>query len=166
MNQNISSDVESMNLLFTMREHTQTAQLEAQKLVDRLNTQRRNLSAPDIRNPYTHLTDRINYLSERISLNSRFKQAQLNAQPHIVAAKTESMYLPQLVAAPLLEVDNVVNATYLVDLRNTKGWLGSACLDVNALDEALLGEIINVLEAAAVPTLHFKRNQQGHPVFL
>lgn len=101
-----------------------------------------------------------------LSLTFQYERAQTNAQPHLVADKIELLYLPRLVVAPLLEVDNVDNATFIVNMRNLKGWLGSACLDVDVLGEVLFDEIVNVLEYDGVQILRFKRNDQGQPVFL
>ncbi|KAK1387862.1 hypothetical protein POM88_016040 [Heracleum sosnowskyi] len=157
MNQPSKKDIESMNLLLTIREQTKTAQQEADNTVKQIDTERRELAA-QVRADATRLPFDFEVLNNRLcrilSLSSQFAQAQTNAQPHIVAAKIESTFLPDLVAAPLFEVKNVDDATYLVNLRKTKAWSGKACLTIGVDNRV---QINNVLEGAGVPVRFFMR---------
>ncbi|KAK1386414.1 hypothetical protein POM88_014641 [Heracleum sosnowskyi] len=93
------------------------------------------------------------------------KVGQMDAEQKNTIAAQFDVVMPRLVVAPFLEVGNVEDAEYLVDLRATHGWEGVACMDDDFIPIEAVGSIVQTLEAGLVPIRYFHRDEVGYPVF-
>ncbi|KAL8158264.1 hypothetical protein AgCh_002819 [Apium graveolens] len=95
MNQSPPNDrVESMNLLFTMRQHIQTAQQEAQNTVEQIDTQRRNLAAQGRADNSTQQNNRVQILQNAVDSDFSGDYFSGLGAIFVIKEKTRSMAQP------------------------------------------------------------------------
>ncbi|KAK1386411.1 hypothetical protein POM88_014589 [Heracleum sosnowskyi] len=94
-------------------------------------------------------------------LNNRYHQVEMNGRPHHITEKFDAVFKPRIAVARFVEVENVDDATYLVNLRAVEGWEDDACIDDGFVPEEERLQIAQTLQQGLVPLRHFQRDAKS-----